>query len=71
MKVNRRGPESVAPPTKRAKPALSGTVRERDMQRTIERLQATNRDAVERVSRLTIEVEALRAEVARLKKAKP
>lgn len=43
------------------------TVRERDMQRTIEKLRDANEKAVARAGQLMVELEAARAEIERLK----
>ncbi len=59
MKVNHRIPKETP----------EGTVRERDLQRTIDRLKAANADAVRRAAMLTVERDSLRAEVARLRRS--
>ncbi len=58
MKVNHKSPKS----------APEGTVRERDLQRTIDRLKLANADAVRRAAMLTVERDSLLAEVERLRK---
>lgn len=56
MKVNHKSPKKA-----------EGSVHERDLQRTIDKLKIANETAVRRAAALTVEVEALKKQCAELR----